>query len=42
VTVAVRYRVYTLMPVNGTIPFLGSFNYPGFVEVVGLSTMRWE
>jgi Flp pilus assembly protein TadG len=42
VTVVVRYRVYTLMPINGNIPFLGEFNYPGFVEVVGLSTMRWE
>ncbi|MDR7419356.1 MAG: pilus assembly protein [Armatimonadota bacterium] len=42
VTVVVRYRLDTLMPISGTIPFLGPFNYPGFVEVVGVSTMRWE
>ncbi len=42
VAVLVRYRVYTLMPITGTVPFLGPINYPGFLEVVGLSTMRWE
>jgi TadE-like protein len=42
VTVSARYRVYTLMPITGDIPFLGSINYPGFMEVVGVSTMRWE
>ena len=42
VTVSARYRVYTLTPITGDIPFLGPFNYPGFLEVIGLSTMRWE
>jgi Flp pilus assembly protein TadG len=42
VTVIARYRVYTLMPITGDIPFLGAINYPGFLEVVGVSTMRWE
>ena len=42
VTVMARYRVYTLMPITGDIPFLGPINYPGYLEVVGLSTMRWE
>jgi Flp pilus assembly protein TadG len=42
VTVSARYRVYTLMPITGDIPFLGAINFPGFVEVVGVSTMRWE
>ena len=41
-TVSARYRVYTLTPITGDIPFLGPFNYPGFLEVIGLSTMRWE
>ncbi len=42
VTVMVRYKVYTLMPIIGNIPFLGPINYPGYLEVVGLSTMRSE
>jgi Flp pilus assembly protein TadG len=42
VTVVTRYRVYTLMPITGDIPFLGPINYPGFMEVIGVSTMRWE
>jgi Flp pilus assembly protein TadG len=42
VTVTVRYRVFTLMPITGDIPFLGPINYPGFMEVVGVSTMRAE
>lgn len=41
-TVEVRYKWYTLMPITGTIPFLGSINYPGYLEVIGLSTMRCE
>ncbi|MBI4279891.1 MAG: pilus assembly protein [Armatimonadetes bacterium] len=42
VNIAVRYKVYTLMPIIGDIPFLGRIDYPGYLEVVGLSTMRWE
>ena len=42
VTVTVRYRVFTLMPITGDIPFLGPINYPGFMEVIGVSTMRAE
>ncbi len=42
VTTMVRYKVFTLMPITGDVPFLGPISYPGFLEVVGLSTMRWE
>lgn len=42
VTVMARYKVYTLTPIVGDIPFIGPINYPGYLEVVGLSTMRWE
>lgn len=42
VTVMARYKVYTLAPITGDIPFLGPIDYPGYLEVVGLSTMRWE
>lgn len=42
VTLLVRYKVRTLMPITADIPFLGAINYPGFLEVVGVSTMRWE
>lgn len=42
VTVTARYRVFTLMPITGSIPFLGPINYPGFMEVIGVSTMRAE
>jgi hypothetical protein len=42
VTVTARYRVYALTPITGEIPLLGSVNYPGYVEVSGRSTMRWE
>lgn len=42
VTVTVRYRVFTLMPITGDIPFIGPINYPGFLEVIGVSTMRAE
>lgn len=41
-TVSVDYKVYTLMPITGNIPYLGSINYPGYLEVVGRSTMRCE
>ncbi|MGH8525856.1 MAG: TadE/TadG family type IV pilus assembly protein [Gammaproteobacteria bacterium] len=41
-TVNVGYKVYTLMPITGNIPYLGSINYPGYLEVVGRSTMRCE
>ncbi len=41
--VLVEYQVQTLMPINGKwVPFLGTINYPGFVQVTGLSTMRAE
>ncbi|MDR7426266.1 MAG: pilus assembly protein [Armatimonadota bacterium] len=42
VTVTVRYKVYTLMPITGDIPFIGRMSYPGYLEVTGQSTMRWE
>lgn len=42
VTVMARYKVYTLTPIVGDIPFIGPINYPGYLEVAGLSTMRWE
>lgn len=42
VSVTARYKVYTLMPITADIPFLGAINYPGYLEVVGTSTMRWE
>jgi len=42
VTVTARYKVYTLTPITGTIPYLGAINYPGYLEVSGRSTMRWE
>lgn len=42
VTVMVRYKVYTLTPITGNIPFLGPINYPGYLEIAGSSTMRWE
>jgi Flp pilus assembly protein TadG len=42
VTVTARYRVHTLMPITGDIPFAGPLNYPGYLEVIGVSTMRWE
>ncbi len=41
-TVSVGYKIYTLMPITGNIPYLGSINYPGYLEVVGRSTMRCE
>ncbi|MGH2436894.1 MAG: TadE family protein [bacterium] len=42
IQVNARYKVYTLTPIVGDIPFIGAINYPGYLEVVGLSTMRWE
>lgn len=42
VTVTARYKVYTLTPITGNIPYLGAINYPGYLEVSGRSTMRWE
>ena len=42
VTVTTRYKVYTLTPITGDIPVLGPVNYPGYLEVSGRSTMRWE
>jgi Flp pilus assembly protein TadG len=40
--VQVAYNVQTLMPITGQIPWIGSINYPGFIEVVGFSKMRAE
>lgn len=42
VTVRTSYRVYTLTPITGNIPYLGAINYPGYLEVSARSTMRWE
>jgi Flp pilus assembly protein TadG len=40
VTILVRYRVIATTPITGNIPFIGPVNYPGTVEITGLSTMR--
>ena len=40
--VLVTYQVQTLMPITGTIPYLGNINYPGFIAVYGQATMRAE
>jgi Flp pilus assembly protein TadG len=40
VIVLVRYNVQTFFPINGTIPIIGSFNYPGSIQVTGQSYMR--
>jgi Flp pilus assembly protein TadG len=40
VTILVRYRVTAATPITGDIPFIGRLNYPGTVEITGLSTMR--
>jgi len=42
VTVRVAYNVQTLMPITGTVPFLGTINYPGSEQVTATSTMRLE
>lgn len=42
VTVRVAYKVQTLMPITGNVPFLGAINYPGSQTVYGTSTMRLE
>lgn len=42
VTVRVAYQVQTLMPITGTVPFLGTINYPGSQQVSATSTMRLE
>lgn len=42
VTIRVAYNVQTLMPISGTIPFLGTVNYPGSQQVTATSTMRLE
>lgn len=42
VTVNVAYNVTTLMPISGSVPFLGTINYPGVQQVNGTSTMRLE
>jgi Flp pilus assembly protein TadG len=39
-TVLVVYKVQTLMPISGNIPYLGKINYPGSFSIIGLSTMR--
>ncbi len=36
------YRVFTLTPIAGTIPYLGSINYPGYMEIRTYTTMRCE
>ena len=41
-TVTTLYSVRTLMPINGNVPFLGQINYPGALQVAGLTTMRAE
>ncbi len=41
-TVTTLYSVQTLMPINGRVPFLGQINYPGALQVAGLTTMRAE
>jgi Flp pilus assembly protein TadG len=42
IIVAVAYQVQTLMPITGSIPFVGAVNYPGSLQVAGLSSMRAE
>lgn len=42
VTVRVAYQVQTLMPITGTVPFLGRINYPGSLQVTATSSMRLE
>ena len=42
VVVAVAYQVQTLMPITGSVPFVGAVNYPGSLLVAGLSSMRAE
>jgi Flp pilus assembly protein TadG len=39
-SVLVVYKVQTIMPITGYIPYLGRINYPGSFSVMGLSTMR--
>jgi Flp pilus assembly protein TadG len=41
-SVLVTYQVQTLMPITGTIPYLGKINYPGFLAVYGQALMRAE
>jgi Flp pilus assembly protein TadG len=40
--VVVNYRLQTLMPITGNVPFIGAINYPGYLSITGLSTMRAE
>jgi Flp pilus assembly protein TadG len=42
VIVQVAYQVQTLMPITGSVPFVGAVNYPGSLLVAGLSSMRAE
>jgi len=41
-TVTTLYSVQTLTPISGNVPFLGQINYPGALQVAGLTTMRAE
>jgi Flp pilus assembly protein TadG len=41
-TVTATYRVNTLTPITGNIPYIGSINYPGSMDLIGRSTMRCE
>jgi Flp pilus assembly protein TadG len=42
VTVSVAYKLQTLMPITGYIPFLGTINYPGSEQLTATSSMRLE
>ena len=42
VIVQAAYQVQTLMPITGSVPFVGAVNYPGSLLVAGLSSMRAE
>ena len=40
ITILVQDKIGTIAPITGTIPFVGSLNYPATVPITGLSTMR--
>lgn len=42
VVVTVAYQVLTLMPITGYVPFIGTINYPGYVQLITSSTMNAE
>lgn len=42
VSVVVAYRVETLMPITGYVPFIGNLNYPGYFELIAVSKMHTE